>query len=151
MVLIIPFNINYWWDLQAVAGRFMNIATSTFLILTGTMPAIGQPCGLKVNMFLLPLSPGPLLWAQADAGRPQGETLAEFYRWRFQTILKGLRFISARSDKAFPPDTQMAWFSQEPLEPVFSKPQTVTHYPPLRCWHKSWHTLPTAPEPAYFF
>ena len=53
-MFINQFNINYWCDVQAVTRLFRNVTTSTYLILIGTMQAIGQPSGLKVNIFLLP-------------------------------------------------------------------------------------------------
>ena len=40
--------------LQAVVRPFKNVATSTYLILIRTLGgALGQPSGLKVNIFLL--------------------------------------------------------------------------------------------------
>ena len=53
LVLFIQLDINYWWDVQAVMRPFKNVATSTYLILIKIMQAIGQPSGLKVNIFLL--------------------------------------------------------------------------------------------------
>ena len=53
LVLIVQLDINFRSDVQAVTRPFQNIATRTDSILVGTTWALGQPSGLKANIFLL--------------------------------------------------------------------------------------------------
>ena len=53
LVLIVQLDINFRSDVQAATRPFQYVATRTDSILVGTTWALGQPSGLKANIFLL--------------------------------------------------------------------------------------------------